>query len=280
MPDIPPDHVVVPSVATTDGAGFYFTLSAQSPSGGTARWVTPGFGPIEVQTCHAAAVSETRAVKVPVDYFVTREAIRSPSLTVSVGSDEIPLDYIITVSIRPAQLDADAPQSIADTAVLDVAPRSQHAARADVGNRICSPTSLSMAMNHLGTDHDFDELVARCHHRTTDLFGVWPQNIWAAGGFGLLGAVEALADWDALHQALERRTPVVASIAPQYLSNAPNTSSGGHLVLIRGIRNNHVIVHDPAADTDHDVPRRYAVGEFHRAWLSARGAVYLFSASK
>lgn len=146
--------------------------------------------------------------------------------------------------------------------------------------RICSPTCVSMALDHLGVEHEFGELVVAAHHRPTDLYGVWPQNVWAASRWGVLGATEAATDWGAARSMLDAGHPFVASIAfdEGALSGAPLRSSRGHLVIVRGIQNNRVLVNDPAAPTVTDVPRHYDLEEFQSAWLGGRGVFYAFAA--
>ena len=148
------------------------------------------------------------------------------------------------------------------------------AAQEDLRARICSPTCVSMAMDHLRVDHAFHELVIAAYHRATDLYGVWPQNLWAASRWGVIGAVETAADWSVIRAAVEGQHPLAASIAfaEGDLAGSAIPASDGHLVIVRGIQNNRVVVNAI------DVLRHYHAKEFRKAWLAARGACYLFAA--
>ena len=138
-----------------------------------------------------------------------------------------------------------------------------------------------MALDYLGVAHDFDELLTAAFHRPTNLFGVWPQNLWAASRCGALGAVETATDWQAPSAALAAGHPVAASIAfaQGALPGSPLPGSAGHLVIVRGIENNRVFANDPAASDEASVPRSYDSRQFAAAWLAKRGAFYLFASN-
>ena len=149
----------------------------------------------------------------------------------------------------------------------------------DIRMNICSPTCLSMMLDYLHVAHDVNEVVVSAYHRATNLFGVWPQNIWALSRWGVIGAVETSATWESISEILCAGYPLVASIAfgKGTLDGSPLVSSNGHLVIVRGIQNNEVFVNDPAAKSEIEVPRRYDIDQFHQAWLTTRGVFYLLA---
>jgi hypothetical protein len=136
-----------------------------------------------------------------------------------------------------------------------------------------------MMLDYLHVAHDVNEVVVSAHHRVTNLFGVWPQNIWALSRWGVIGAVETSANWESISELLCAGYPLVASIAfgKGTLDGCPLVSSNGHLVIIRGIQNNEVFVNDPAARSEIEVPRRYDIDQFRQAWLATRGVFYLLA---
>ncbi len=135
-----------------------------------------------------------------------------------------------------------------------------------------------MALSQLGIGHEFGQLLARSYHGPTRMFGVWPQNLWAASRWAL-GAVETAVDWAAAGLALAAGHPLVASIGfPKGgLDGSPLPGTAGHLVIVRGIENNRVLANDPAADAAARVPRSYDIDQFAAAWLANRGVFYLFA---
>ena len=270
LPSLPPGHLVVPSLAALGSLDHHTVLID-----GEARTVTAGSGRPPEQHPHLPGGS----VRVHVDYFETTAVLADARVRFRVNAASAPADYLAVVCVRPREANVQPPDHI-ETPVLEVPPRTQMAAPEPLRSRICSPTCVSMALDHLGVAHDFDELLVAAHHRPTDLYGVWPQNVWAASRWAVLGATEATTDWGAARGMLDAGHPFVASIAFDAggLDGAPLPSSRGHLVIVRGIQNNRVLVNDPAAPTVTDVPRRYDLEEFQNAWLGGRGVFYAFAA--
>lgn len=271
LPALPPGHIVVPSFASPDSPDHRWALVR-----GDASCLTASFGRPVGQHTHVDSASGLNA---RIDYFETSQPVSNTRLRLLVDAAEPPRDYLVAVGVRPLRMATDAAPPV-DTPVLDIPARSQAtAAQEEIRPRICSPTCVSMAMNHLGVDHAFDELVIAAYHRATDLYGVWPQNIWAASRWGTIGAIETAADWGVVERAIADGHPLAASIAFEEgsLRDSAIPASAGHLVIVRGIQNNRVVVNDPAADDAVDVPRLYDADEFRQAWLAARGVCYLFA---
>ena len=271
LPALPSGHIVVPSFSSADSPDHRWSLTRGDASSSTAGFGRP------VSQCPQA--DGAAGVHPRVDYFETSQPVPNARLRLLVDAPEPPAEYLFAVGVRPMRMAADAAPP-ADTAILDIPARSQmETAQETLRARVCSPTCISMAMDHLGVDHAFHELVIAAYHRATDLYGVWPQNIWAASRWGVLGAIETTMDWGVVYRAVAGGHPLVASIAFNEgdLTGSAIPSSDGHLVIVRGIQNNRVVVNDPAADDAAAVPRHYDAGEFLRAWLAARGVCYLFA---
>ena len=271
LPALPPGHIVVPSFSCPDSPDHRWSLIS-----GDAVSSTASFGRPVGQRPH---VDSATGLHARIDYFETSQPVPNARLRLLVDAARPPAEYLVAVGVRPARAAADV-AAPADTPILDIPARSQmETAQEALRTRVCSPTCISMAMDHLGVDHAFHELVIAAYHRATDLYGVWPQNIWAASRWGVVGAIETTMDWDVLHRAVAGGHPLVASIAFDEgdLTGSAIPASDGHLVIVRGIQNNRVVVNDPAANDAAGVPRHYDAGEFLRAWLAARGVCYLFA---
>ena len=271
LPALPPGHIVVPSFASPDSPDHRWALVHDDASCLTASFGRPvGQHP---------QVDNATGLIARIDYFETSQRVSNARLRLLVDALEPPRDYLVAVGVRPVRIATDVAPPV-DTPVLDIPTRSQTtAAQEEVRPRICSPTCVSMAMNRLGVDHAFDELVIAAYHRATDLYGVWPQNIWAASRWGTIGAIETATDWGVVERAVAGGHPLAASIAFEEgnLRGSAIPASVGHLVIVRGIQNNRVVVNDPAANDAVDVPRLYDAEEFRQAWLATRGVCYLFA---
>lgn len=270
LPPLPTGHLVVPSLAAVGSPNWHAALLD-----GDATAVSASIGRPAAQ---GAVALRQGPVEAPVDCFVTRAALAAPRLQFRVAAPSAPTDYLAVVSARPMRMPVPRPPK-APARALAVPPRTQMAAAEEIRSRICSPTCVSMALHHLGVAHEFGELVAGSYHRPTRLYGVWPQNLWAASRCGVLGAVETAVDWTAPLAALAAGYAVVASIAfPKGgLEGSPLPGSGGHLVIVRGLENNRVLANDPAARVAAEVPRSYDVEQFAAAWFANRGVFYLFA---
>lgn len=268
LPDIPANHVVAASFASTSlAAPFSFRLQAQRQRFETAR-----FGH---RTRRRERRRGDRAV-VPVDYFDTQAGLALPVLSLVCRSAE-PDDYLLSIAVRPRLLKppTDLP---AEQPVLPATCLSQTTLPAQLSAHACSPSATAMALQ-IAEAKDFRAFVASARHRPTGMCGVWPQNLWATARRGRLAALELAADWQLAERALSAGAPLVASIrfAQNELDGSPLQQTGGHLVLLRGIEAGVVVVNDPAAPPD-SVERRYDAKQFAAAWMRHRGAAYVFAA--
>ena len=271
LPSLPQGHLVVPSLAVAGGRDWRCELRDGGvfiPAASVGRSAAQDLPP-------AAAPARAAAL---VDCFATHERLGAPAVRFRVAGAAPPEDYLAVVSARPMVLPAPAAPP-PDVPALRVPAKSQMGAPEPLRPRVCSPTCVSMTLDHLGIAHNFDALLALAFHRPSNLYGVWPQNLWAASRFGALGAVETATDWQAPRQALAASHPIAASVAfaKGGLAGSPLPSSGGHLVIVRGIENNRVFANDPAAGDEAGVPRSYDIQQFGAAWLARRGVFYLFS---
>jgi hypothetical protein len=114
-------------------------------------------------------------------------------------------------------------------------------------------------------------------HPGTDLYGVWPAAVLAAGRRGLVGYLLRFPEWSAAAWCLEQGLPVIASIryAAGELTGAAVAETRGHLVVLTGIEGEQALVNDPAAPTAAGVPRRYPIAELARVWLERTGVGYV-----
>lgn len=164
---------------------------------------------------------------------------------------------------------------------LDVPARSQMVFEA--GEAWCSPTSTSMLTAYWAArtqDEALNVSVPEAADGTWDETyqgnGNWPFNVAYAASLGLVGDVGWLGAVSDLEPWIAAGVPVAVSVAWGLgeLDNAPIPSTAGHLLVVTGFEaDGDVVVNDPAADGDAEVPRVYDRAQFADAWLGGSGGV-------
>ncbi len=272
VPPCPGRHILVPSLSIP-GEASAFQCALQI---GDSLWPLE---PVAAKTPLAtpfATHSNNGAVSTHIDCFHTESDLPQSRLLVRLAGPNPPKHFLVTLSIRPLQINPEAPKGIR-FALAQPAPLSQMTAPQAIRRRICSPTALTMALRAAQPDIDWRSVIDACCDGR--FYGSWPLAIRCAGLFGRLGAVETLASWEPALRVLRAGSPVVASIrfGRDELPGAPLTETAGHLVTIYGIHGNRVLACDPAAAEAASVPRSYDLSAFTNAWLRHRGAAYLFA---
>jgi hypothetical protein len=178
------------------------------------------------------------------------------------------------LSVRALDVDAQPPQGASAVAP---APRklSQMTAPAAIRHHTCSPTSTAMLLANAAPD----TVATLCRDEATGMFGSWPLAVRAAARHGAVAAVESFGSWHPALAVLTHGLPFCASIrfSEGALDGAPLTRTGGHLVVVYGVQDGRILVHDPAAEDPETVPRSYDATQFTRAWLAHRGASYIIA---
>ncbi len=161
---------------------------------------------------------------------------------------------------------------------LDVPERSQMVVP-EIGNVICSPTSLSMVLEYYGHNMETVDVAECALDKNAGIYGNWSYNAAFAGVKMAYAYVERLDSVEEVKAYIAEGIPVVASIktsSEKTLEGAPQTYPSGHLIVIRGFivkdGEEYVIVNDPAAPQVETVRREYKVKGFEKAW---NGIVYV-----
>lgn len=144
--------------------------------------------------------------------------------------------------------------------------------------RLCSPTSLSMALNALGVKADPLQTAVAVYDDRARIYGNWCLNAAYACACGRAAFVTRFHRLAQLGEFLDKDSLVVASLAYKRgeLAGAAVAQTPGHLVLLCGWEDGKVRVADPAAALTREVIRFYDAAEFARAWIqNKRGAAYI-----
>lgn len=157
-----------------------------------------------------------------------------------------------------------------------VEPISQMEQKTVHRRRICSPTSLCMALNRLEQKISLSDVMEGVYDHAADIYGNWLFNVAYAGEYPALAAyVRRFASLAELEEFVTDDSCVLASIAfgENELPGAPQAHTTGHLVLIQGWKNDQILVADPAAPSADSVCRAYNKADFARAWLKRKQGI-------
>lgn len=279
LPPMRQNHLIVPSLSATGASGDW--SATWHFRNGDRRWrldtvPTPiaehPTSPQQVDT----SKEKVGYVQTQIDCFRTLHPIEVSFLELRMHDEGPPEKALIVIASGPySRPSTDA--GTRDAAACEVPPRSQMHSEPAIRRHICSPTCLSMVMG-LG-DSEAQEFVKECFDPLRKMYGIWPRNIRAANARGYTGAIETFGSLDEAALLISEGYPIITSIrfAEGELSGAPLRSTGGHLVVLRGLTKDKVLVNDPAADTHGEVAREYDREEFARAWLGARGVGYVLT---
>ena len=275
LPEIPADHIIIPSFSSPDTDGsFQFTLC------------TPGEStlyPVPSPSDHCAmpdaeSHDSTVGVTPHIDCWHSVRILHQATLVLRFRTPTKPQSYLLCISVRALQLEH---VPLPDREATMSAPHAISQMQADAGirQRICSPTALAMALG-LVAPEQWQQAIEACHDPATKSYGAWPLAIRFAGQLDAFGSVESASNWDNALAVLDSGIPVVCSIrfTSGELTGAPLSATGGHLVCLYGVAQGKALVMDPAAADPPSVSRVYDIEQFARAWLTHRGAAYYLGA--
>lgn len=153
-----------------------------------------------------------------------------------------------------------------------------------IANSICSPTTITMAMNRMGENLLLEETAYRDYDYDYDGFGNWAFSSALAGSYGYK-SYSVFTDIDGLKKEIAKGYPAAVSVKYTndstntrypYVEGAPGTTPG-HLILVRGFETidgqDYVIVNDSFAPSDDTAVRKYKIDQFQKAW--ANGVAYI-----
>ncbi len=173
------------------------------------------------------------------------------------------------------------PLPLTDRTIDIPVPReSQYEEDPEIAPLICSPTAVSMVLGHYGLDLGPTEVAKKVYDSGAGIYGNWSFNTAFAGSLGFFSYVKRFRSIRGLLKQIKEGRPVVASIAYEKgeLPNAPEESTPGHLIVVRGFKTEggkeYVIVNDPAAPDDSSVRREYELENFTSAWRGIGYVIY------
>jgi hypothetical protein len=160
---------------------------------------------------------------------------------------------------------------------LGVPFRAQGVEHKALKGEICSPTSVSMVMQHFGLDRATAENALAIYDAEYDLFGNWGRAVAFAGQNGFDAYLRRFRNWDQVKEMIAAGQPIIASVrfkegeCPSFVMKKTN----GHLIVIRGMTaGGDLIVNDPASKEKGNGVI-YPAGDMKKAWLDKGGVGYV-----
>ncbi|WP_082615613.1 C39 family peptidase [Secundilactobacillus paracollinoides] len=233
----------------------------------------------------ASAVEDTidPLASLDTDTLTTSGTATEVRLRVKLHSDDAtqtPVLKLLAASVKPLNRDLTADDHPIELDKVISAPAySQEIRDPKLAPGICSPTTVSMAVNRQNADILPEEAALRNYDETYDGFGNWSFSTALAGSLGY-HAYTAFTTMNGLRHLIADGYPVGVSV--QY-TNDPNQtdlpyvkgtpgSTYGHLLLVTGFTKidgvDYVAVNDSYADDDATAKRFYRLDQFSKAWAS------------
>lgn len=270
-------HFVPSFTALTDA--FYsarIELSARI-GGAWSPWIAGvGLGPASFPPLASAPplsvdVDVIRSA-LPVEAVRVRARLRAEAVSALVVAPSL-----LTLSAAREAAPSRAPEAARRPVRLAVPALSQMECEPAIARRICSPTCVAMVLGFWGRAVTPAAIAAEVFHPATDLYGIWPAAVRAAGRRGVAGYLLRFPDWVSAAWCLEQGLPVIASVryAAGAVRGAAMAETTGHLVVLTGLDGDDVLVNDPAAATAATVARRYRAADVAHAWLDGTGVGYV-----
>ena len=221
-------------------------------------------------------------VRVAIDVLESEFTLSRYQLRFSAAGDEaIRLDSVHVVASDTASvLNHPLRRDLVQAVELKVPARSQRLEDPAIAGRICSPTSVTMALAHFGAEYPTGTVAETLYDADHDIYGNWNRAVQGAFELGVRGYLTRINHWGEVAAHLLAGEPLVISIRADEgeLQGAPYARTSGHLLTIRGLTDDgYALVNDPAAHEVEGVPRRYSLSNLETVWLRRNGVAYAFT---
>jgi hypothetical protein len=234
-------------------------------------------------------VVEWEGGKVDVDYFRSKKRFDRLQVRVSLFAkdddselprlDRIALTTTDTTAFTNPRRSSERRDGPADWQRRVGVPFRSQRDVANIGSRICSPTSVSMVMEYCGVDRPTAQVAAVAYDRRHDIYGNWPRAVQAAYSMGVPGRLARFDRWESVERLIARGCPLVISVRVKdgELVGAPYKSTSGHLLVLCGFdEDDGVAVNDPAAPSATSGATTYAREDLETVWMRRGGTAYVF----
>ncbi len=264
----------IPSLTLLQDEGYSFQFSITSDKQQNPIYLAP-CGESNKEFYDRYKSNEKSPVATPdIDLIKFLKPISNLTLTVCVKSHENINLKNLKVFISSFSNQEKKEYAPIDPIRLSIPSFSQMSQNNDIKNRICSPSSTNMVLNYFNTSGPFNELLSDMYNAEENMYGIWPQAVYAASKRKVQGFVGYINDTNEISTLLKSGLPIIASIQHQGdLPGSPLAKTSGHLVVITGINRDFFFVNDPAIDAE-SVAIKYPRKEFLNSWSKSSYAYY------
>lgn len=179
----------------------------------------------------------------------------------------------ITITTKKNNINLSYDENDLINKVLEV-PKIAQLSVPNIGNLICSPTSITMVLNYYQNDFDVKDVANDVLDSVANIYGNWTFNTSYAGSIeGLIGYVEYINDFKDVINYIKNDIPVVFSITTNAISDLEGSIMSypqGHLIVLIGFEEIngkwYGVFNDPAEYEDIKVERKYSMDQILEAW--------------
>ncbi|MFA7417138.1 MAG: C39 family peptidase [Acholeplasma sp.] len=221
--------------------------------------------------------SDDPFAKVNIDTLTNNDTLNNNYIKLKVTilpntADGLKLENI-SVSLKKTENTLIYDASILENKRIDVSPLQQLSIP-NIGNLICSPTSVAMVVNYYGKNFTQTDMAKKVFDHGRIIYGNWTFNASYAGSLdGLYARVEYIHDFKTVVDYIKNDIPVVFSIvttSADQLDGAIMAFPAGHLIVLKGFENIdgvwYGIFNDPAEYDDNNVERKYPMSQVLNVW--------------
>jgi hypothetical protein len=288
---LPECNEIVPclSIASSAPYSYQFTFTLSSDTGETVICPLAQIGENSLST--ETFLHDTPLAKSEIDILMLK--CRPCQVIVTLKISDLTLEsfrklpWVLSIAQRSStKYETSATEAFNGSLKLELPAYSQMEV-AEIGKRICSPTSVAMVLSGLIEQPILPLQIANLtYSKSYDIYGIWPAAVYAASRSGVCGLLAYFNNWDQVTKLLDQRIALIISIryGKGEITNVAlereNAEPSGHLIVINGYYDQMLHVLDPAAPTVAQVAREYQRDELTKVWLERAGIAYILFHSR
>lgn len=163
--------------------------------------------------------------------------------------------------------------------------RSQVVPRQEWIDRICSPASVSVVLEHFGVNYPTQKVAEMLYDRPNDSFGVWNRSVQCPAQEGIRGYIRRFRNWDSVREEIAKGSVICASIRFEYeeLTDPPTKyrlrkkGTKGHIISIDGFGPGGRVIVNNSGSKDYGHGESWRQDDLAKAWFDKGGVAYVFT---
>ena len=277
------------SIASSTPYRYQFSFTLISDTGETANCPLAQIG--ENASSAETFSYDTPQAKSEIDVLILKCKPRQVILTLKISDLTLEsfrkLPWILSIAQRSSTRYKTSTHEAFSRSIKLKLPAYSQMEVAEIGKRICSPTSVAMVLSGLIEQPILPLKIANLtYSKSHNTYGIWPAAIYAASRFGVCGLLAYFNNWDQVTKLLDQGIALIISIryGKGEITNVAlereNAKPSGHLIVINGYYDQMLYVLDPAAPSVAQVAREYQRDKLTKVWLERAGIAYVLFNSR